>query len=71
MKSYKRYPCQVKLIRKFVSGHLKNMTYGENMGFMSRKDAITWAQSVSESPRVNYKVVSMTDIETEEFLYGS
>lgn len=69
--SYKRYPCQVQVIREFTSGHLKGMRYGDNMGFMARNDAVTWASSVSDSPRVNYKVIRMKDIQTNEVLYGS
>ena len=71
MISYKRYPCQVQVIRKFTSGNLQGMTHGDNMGFMSDRDAITWADSVSKSPRVNYKVITVKDVTTGEVLYGS
>ena len=69
--SYKRYNCQVQVIRKFTSGNLQGMTHGDNMGFMTRKDAVTWADSVSKSPRVNYKVITVKDINTGEIYYGS
>ena len=69
--SYKRYNCQVQVIREFTSGHLQGMHHGNNMGFVTRNDAVTWASSVSESPRVNYKIIRMKDIKTDEVLYGS
>lgn len=69
--SYKRYNCQVQVIRKFTSGNLQGMTHGDNMGFMTQKDAVTWADSVSKSPRVNYKVITVKDINTGEVYYGS
>ena len=69
--SYKRYPCQVTVVRQFTDGHLQGMTHGDHMGFMAKKDAVTWAASVSESPRVNYKIISMVDMKTKEKLYGS
>ena len=69
--SYKRYPCQVQVVREFTSGHLQGMHHGDNMGFMAKKDAVTWASSVSDSPRVNYKIIRMKDINTDEVLYGS
>lgn len=69
--SYKRYPCQVQVIRQFTDGHLKGMQHGDNMGFMAKKDAVTWASSVSESPRVNYRIIRMKDIQTDEVLYGN
>lgn len=71
MRSYKRYPCQVTVVRQFTSGHLKGMGHGDNMGFMDRNTAVTWAKSVSESPRVNYVITRMKDIQTGEVLYGS
>ena len=69
--SYKRYNCQVQVIREFTDGNLQGMTHGDNMGFVTRNDAVTWASSVSESPRVNYKIIRMKDIKTDEVLYGS
>lgn len=69
--SYKRYNCQVQVIRKFTDGNLQGMTHGDNMGFVTRNDAVTWASSVSDSPRVNYKIIRMKDIKTDEVLYGS
>lgn len=71
MISYKNYNAQVRIVRKFTSGNLQGMTYGDNMGFMSVKDAVTWAESVSNSPRVNYKVIVVKDINTGEVYYGS
>lgn len=67
--SYKRYPCQVTIKRQFTDGHLKGMGFGDHMGFMSQKDAITWASSVSNSPRTNYTVIEMKDIKTGEVLW--
>ena len=69
--SYKRYNCQVQVVREFTDGNLKGMHHGDNMGFMTTKDAVTWASSVSNSPRVNYKIIRMKDIQTDEVLYGS
>lgn len=71
MISYKRYPAQVRVVKKFTSGNLQGMTHGDNMGFMTLKDAVTWADSVSKSPRVNYKVITVKDVETGEVYYGS
>jgi len=68
-RSYTRYPCQVTVVRQFTDGHLRGMTHGDHMGFMARKDAITWASSVSESPRVNYTVIEMKDMKTGEVLW--
>jgi hypothetical protein len=71
MISYKRYPAQVTVIKQFTSGHLEGMGIGEHMGFMTVKDAVTWAESVSKSPRTNYKVITVKDINTGEIYYGS
>lgn len=71
MKSYMRYPVQVKIIREFTDGNLKGMTHADNMGFITINDALTWASSVSESSRVNYKVLSMENLKTGEIVYGS
>lgn len=70
MISYKRYPAQVTVIKQFTSGNLEGMGIGEHMGFMTVKDAVTWAESVSKSPRTNYKIITVKDINTGEVLYN-
>jgi hypothetical protein len=61
---YEKYPVQVEITRKFTSGILKSLVFIDRMGFMTYKDAITWAQSVSDSTHTNYTVISLTDIKT-------
>ena len=66
MKIYENYPVQVEIVRKFTSGTLDGITHTDRMGFMTQKDAKTWACAVSNSPRTDYTVVSLTDIKTGE-----
>jgi len=46
----------------------KGMTLGHYTGFWCEKDAIAWAKSVSESPRTDYRVISMVNIKTDKGL---
>ena len=68
MKIYENYACQVEIVRKFTSGTLEGTTHTDRMGFMTQKDAKTWANAVTNSPRTDYTVVSLTDIKTGEKL---
>ena len=68
MKIYENYPCQVEIVRKFTSGTLEGLTHTDRMGFMTEKDAKTWANAVSNSTRTNYIVLKLTNIKTNEIL---
>jgi len=61
------YPCNVSFTRYFVSGNLNGLTHEDTMGFISWEDACKWAATVTESPKVNYVVTEMTNLETGEW----
>ena len=68
MKIYENYACQVEIVRKFTSGTPEGITHTDRMGFMTQKDAKAWSNAVSNSPRTEYTVVSLTDLKTGETL---
>ena len=63
------YPVQVRMIQEMKSGMHKGMTLGHYTGFWCEKDAIAWAKSVSESPRTDYRVISMVNIKTDKVVF--
>ena len=68
MKIYENYPVQVEIVRKFTSGVREGITHTDRMGFMTIEDATIWAGAVSNSPRTDYTIVSLTDIKTGQNL---
>lgn len=63
------YPFQVKVTKKFEQGHFKGLTLEEDMGFITERDARTWAEEVSYSERVNYVVKKMVDLKNNRIIY--
>ena len=64
--SYAKYPCQIELVKKFQKGTLRGMMSVERMGFITWKDACTWAEEVSRSKRVPYIVPEIRNLKTNE-----
>lgn len=64
--SYTRYTCQIELVKQMQKGNLKGFTFVERMGFMTWKDACTWAEEVSISKRVPYTVPEIRNLKTNE-----
>ena len=60
------YPCQVEMVKYHLGGLKEGMHTMEQMGFLSWDDACTWAGSVTESPKVDYVVLEMRNLETNE-----
>ena len=61
-----KYPCQVEMVKYHLEGMKEGMHTVENMGFMSWNDACTWAGSVTMSPKVDYVVLEMKNLNTNE-----
>tara|TARA_S200002703_G_scaffold158058_1_gene167435 strand:+ start:283 stop:459 length:177 start_codon:yes stop_codon:yes gene_type:complete len=49
-----------------LKGTLSGLTTTEKMGFMTWKDATTWAGSVTTSTKIPYVVLEMRNLETQE-----
>ena len=49
-------------------GMHKGMTVGDYTGFWNENDAVVWARSVSESPRTDYRVISMINIHNDKVM---
>ncbi len=64
--NYTNYPCTVELVKYHLEGMKEGMHTKENMGFMSWKDACTWAGSVTLSHKVGYVVLEMRNLETNQ-----
>lgn len=64
--SYTKYPCQIELVKQFQKGTLKGMMSVERMGFITWRDACTWAEEVSSSKRVPYTVPEIRNLKTNE-----
>lgn len=60
------YPCQTEMKKYHLKGTLSGLTTTEKMGFMTWKDATTWAGSVTTSTKVPYVVLEMRNLETQE-----
>ena len=62
------YPIQVKIKKEMKKGMHKGMTVGDYTGFWNENDAVVWARSVSESPRTDYRVISMINIHNDKVI---
>ncbi len=60
------YPCQTEMKKYHLKGTLSGLTTTEKMGFMTWKDATTWAGSVTTSTKIPYVVLEMRNLETQE-----
>ena len=65
----KKYPINVFITKKWEHGIYRGYTSTEKMGFITERDARAWAESVSQSSKVDYSVTKMVDCENNRIIF--
>jgi hypothetical protein len=63
---YKNYPTKVEYTLEHTRGFLEGIKFTDRMGFIKWSDACLWANRVTQSKNIEYIILEMKDLNTNE-----